>query len=170
MSDDGTGPMEIERKFRVLGDDWRCAAAGVPIRQGYLAQTASLTIRVRLGEGRGHLALKEMKTGISRAEFEYEIPATDAEALLRHRSGTLIEKERYRVEHRGHVWEVDVFAGANAGLVVAEIELHREEEAFERPDWLGDEVSHIGRYYNANLSQYPYARWSEAERSGETER
>ena len=114
---------------------------------------------MRASDTQGWLTIKGKTVGVSRAEYEYEIPHADAEALLELCVGALIEKTRWRVEYRGHVWEVDRFYGANRGLVIAEIELQSEAEAFAHPDWLGEEVSAERRYSNRSLSQSPYREW-----------
>ncbi|NTU60530.1 MAG: CYTH domain-containing protein [Deltaproteobacteria bacterium] len=151
---------EIERKFLVRDDRWRAGATGTPYRQGYLAADPDRTVRVRLAGTRGYLTVKGRSRGLERAEFEYEIPAADAEELLdRLCLGPLVEKTRYRLEHAGHVWEVDEFAGENQGLLVAEVELGSADERVELPDWAGDEVSGDPRYYNANLARHPFTRW-----------
>lgn len=163
---------EIERKFLVSDDGWREAADdGEPMRQGYLAGGAWGSVRVRMSGARAHLNIKGATVGATRREFEYAIPAADAAVLLDELcSGPLIEKTRHRVRHAGHVWEVDVFAGDNAGLVVAEVELAAADEAFERPAWLGTEVTDDPRYYNVSLVEHPFNRWSDAEqrRAGAT--
>lgn len=156
-------PVEIERKFLVASESWRAhASCATPIRQGYLHADARKAVRVRLKGQQGVLTIKGSAdaTGIARAEFEYIIPAQDAQQLL----DTLcvpgkIEKVRHLVEHAGKQWEVDVFEGENAGLVVAELELSAVEEDFERPPWLGQEVSHDARYLNAQLAKLPFTRW-----------
>ena len=154
---------EIEHKFLVSSEAWRnTAAPGSHYRQGYLANSEGASVRVRVADGKGYLNIKSMTLGVKRHEFEYTIPVDDAEEMLAQLCvGALIEKTRYRVEHAGHVWEVDVFEGDNEGLVVAEIELDREGEAFEIPPWAGREVSHDTRYYNVCLAQQPYREWRE---------
>jgi CYTH domain-containing protein len=107
------------------------------------------------------LTIKGVSVGATRAEFEYAIPLDDAQALLGLCEGPLVEKTRHILQYAGTTWEVDDFAGDNAGLVVAEVELPSEDAAFERPDWLGEEVTHDARYFNASLSQKPFQRWSE---------
>lgn len=152
---------EIERKFRVLGDDWRrVAAPGVRMRQGYLSGSERSSIRVRLQGDEAYLNIKSAALGVRRHEYEYAITRADAEEMLDLLCAwPLIEKVRYKVEHAGHVWEVDVFEGDNAGLVVAEIELASEDEPFEQPAWIGEEVSYDPRYYNVSLVQHPYKAW-----------
>ncbi|BCU07128.1 CYTH domain-containing protein [Allochromatium tepidum] len=154
--------IEIERKFLVVGEGWRDRVGDATrLVQGYLTEDARTTVRVRIRGETAWLTLKGASRGISRLEFEYPIPVDDAETLLRELAvSPLIEKTRYRVPHAGHLWELDVFAGANAGLVLAELELERVDEAFERPDWLGAEVSDDPRYFNVNLARHPYRDWS----------
>jgi len=151
---------EIERKFLLAGDGWRGLADGVGYRQGYLCADEERTVRVRLAGGLGFLTIKGATVGIGRDEYEYEIPAAEARAML----DTLclqgqIEKKRYTIAYRGHIWEVDEFFGANQGLILAEIELSAADEPFERPDWVGREVTGDVRYYNAMLCRFPYRDW-----------
>jgi adenylate cyclase len=153
--------LEIERKFLVKDESWRAASlGGQDILQGYLAWTERATVRVRVKGDRGFLTIKGVTLGVTRDEFEYEIPVADARAML---DGLitlpLIEKTRHRVHVGGHIWEVDVFAGANAGLVLAEIELTSEAEVFERPAWAGEEVSDDPRYRNSSLARHPFSAW-----------
>jgi adenylate cyclase len=152
---------EIERKFLVRDDDWRAAASpGKRLRQGYLARTAACSVRVRIGGDVAWLNVKSAQPGLTRLEYEYPLPVADAEAMLdSFCPHAPVEKTRYEVSHAGSRWEIDVFEGANAGLVVAEIELADESESFERPAWLGEEVSGERRYYNADLVDHPYSRW-----------
>ena len=153
--------LEIERKFLVVDDRWKSLAeAGSYLKQGYLASASNATIRVRIEDGMATLNIKGATVGISRREYEYEIPLQDAEELLSNLvTGNAIEKVRYRVLYAGHLWEIDVFAGENQGLIVAELELTSETETFERPDWLGEEVSGDARYYNACLAKKPFNLW-----------
>lgn len=155
---------EIERKFLVVSDAWRAGAEGLPYEQGYLAREPAATVRIRLAGQKGFVTIKGQVLGFSRPEFEYEIPAADARALLQMCRQPLIEKTRYRILHAGKVWEVDEFRGANAGLVVAEVELACETEIFELPPWVGAEVSHDHRYYNSQLSLVPFSEWGHLER------
>ncbi len=151
---------EIERKFLVTGEDWRALAEGIPYRQGYLSSAKECTVRVRTVGPRAFLTVKGMTVGATRAEYEYEIPPADCNAMLETLAQKpIIEKTRYRIPHDGHVWEVDEFFGENRGLIVAEIELRSEEEAFARPAWIGSEVTGDPRYYNANLIANPFTRW-----------
>ena len=159
-SDEGA-PVEIERKFLVQGSPWVDWGAGVPYQQGYLSRGAHSTTRVRIAGDQGVLTIKGKTIGISRLEFEYEVPLAHAQSLLALCEGDIISKRRWRVTYEGHVWELDVFEGANEGLVVAEIELATEEETFARPAWLGEEVSDDPRYTNGALSRRPWSAWGE---------
>ena len=145
---------EIERKFLVAGEGWRDRATGSrSFRQGYLAETDKLAIRVRIvDEAEAFLTFKSAVHGTTRAEFEYPIPLDDARALIELHQGLVIEKRRHLVPFGGFTWEVDIFAGAHAGLTLAEIELPAEDTPFERPNWLGREVTGERRYYNASLA------------------
>lgn len=156
--------IEIERKFLLAGDGWRAGAQGVEYRQGYLSRDPARTVRVRVAGGQGFLTIKGRNEGVARAEFEYVIPVDEAYQLLKLCEGPLIEKLRYRVEHAGFCWEIDEFLGENAGLVVAEIELPSADTAFDRPAWVGAEVSDDTRYYNSSLSRLPFTRWPREER------
>ena len=153
--------IEIERKFLVVGDAWR-AAPGVPYAQGYLNRDKQRTVRVRVVRDQAWLTIKGANVGATRAEFEYAIPVADAEQLLALCDGPLVRKLRRVVVHEGSTWEVDEFQGDNAGLVVAEIELPSEDAPFERPDWLGAEVTHDPRYFNSSLATAPYCTWPES--------
>jgi len=154
---------EIERKFLVNTTVFLAGLQGERLTQGYLASTKRATVRVRTGDGRAWLTIKGRREGISRPELEYEIPLAHARFCLAELCGSaLVDKTRYRVSHAGKLWEVDVFHGDNEGLVVAEIELAREDEPFECPPWLGAEVSADPRYYNASLAARPYRSWNGA--------
>jgi len=151
---------EIERKFLVIGDSWRDAAESTPYRQGFLSTDPERTVRVRVAGSRGSITIKGKTFGARREEFEYEIPVVDAARLLDALcKRPLIEKIRYTLPVGRHVWEIDVFEGENTGLVVAEIELDRENERFDKPDWVGDEVTDDPRYFNSNLVANPYSSW-----------
>ncbi|MFT5083592.1 MAG: adenylate cyclase [Lentisphaeria bacterium] len=152
---------EIERKFLVTGTAWK-NDTGVSLTQGYLCRDEMTTLRVRVAGDKSFLTIKSATSGISRAEFEYEIPISDAEHLLKLCDGALIRKTRYTVIDDGNRWEVDEFHGVNEGLVIAEIELESEDQVFARPDWLGREVSDDPRYYNASLVKNPYLNWCPA--------
>lgn len=154
--------LEVERKFLVVGTAWKAGAAGIRFRQGYLSTVKERTVRVRSEGPRAVLTIKGVTAGATRLEFEYEIPLADANRMLDDLcERPLIDKTRYRIDAgRGLTWEVDEFHGDNQGLVVAEIELPSEDAAFERPSWVGDEVSADPRYFNANLIAHPYRTWS----------
>ena len=154
-------PVEIERKFLVEGDAWRGQVASEShIMQGYLASSPEVTVRVRVKGDQAFLTIKGESRGVTRSEYEYPIPVVDAEEMLRDLAALPpIDKVRHRIPLDGHVWELDVFAGENAGLVMAEIELSAEDEAFVMPDWVGLEVSDDARYFNVNLAKHPYRRW-----------
>lgn len=154
---------EIERKFLVTSDAWR-TKHGTLIRQGFLHNEIESTVRVRVSGERAFLTIKGSTTGITRLEFEYEIPVNDANEMLdKLCQKPLIEKIRYEVFEGGFKWEIDEFLGENAGLVVAEIELGHESQEFSKPVWLGMEVSDDARYLNANLVKNPYANWHTAQ-------
>ncbi len=153
---------EIERKFLVTGDGWRVTAGtGAICCQGYItAGKSEATVRVRLLGGQGFLTVKSPAQGISCSECEYEIPAADAEYMIKNLCGDrLVSKKRYTLENNGMIWEIDEFSGSNEGLTVAEIELEREDQPFEKPEWLGAEVTSDSRYYNAALALRPFSKW-----------
>lgn len=151
---------EIERKFLVNGDAWKASGKGVLLRQGYLSSHPDRIVRVRIDGDSAMLTIKGRTTGATRAEWEYPIPVGDAQVLLSELcEKPIIEKTRYRIPYQGMLWEVDEFLGENIGLVVAEIELESEDQAFARPEWLGEEVTYDARYVNANLLRHPYCRW-----------
>ena len=151
---------EIERKFLLANDGWRAGAEGKVYRQGYLQTAVERNVRVRTIGERGFLTIKSQTSGITRLEFEYEIPIADADEILDDLcERPLIEKTRYKVEHAGLVWEIDEFAGDNAGLVVAEVELEHEDQQIDLPPWVGREVSDDPRYLNSNLVASPYSTW-----------
>jgi CYTH domain-containing protein len=153
---------EIERKFLVTGDGWRAGARGVPYRQGYLSAGADArcTVRARVAGDRAWLTIKGRATGAARDEYEYAVPVPDAEEMLERLCvGDRIEKTRYRVMYAGRTWEVDEFAGENAPLVVAEVELDRIDAEVSLPPWVGLEVTYDPRYTNAALARLPYSRW-----------
>lgn len=149
---------EIERKFLVRGNEWR-QSSPTRICQGYLNRDKDRTVRVRIAGTCAYLTIKSSTKGATRSEFEYEIPMDDAEQLLQMCDGPVLEKNRHVLVHAGMTWEIDEFLGANAGLVVAEVELEREDQPFERPAWLGEEVTHDSRYYNSSLAVKPYDTW-----------
>lgn len=152
---------EIERKFLLRDDSWRAAVQGsVKMIQGYLANTERGSVRVRLAGDRATLNLKSMTLGVTRSEYDYAIPAADAQSILDSLClRPLIEKTRHHVHWGGLLWEIDEFHGENAGLVVAELELSHAQQDFARPPWLGPEVSDDPRYYNVCLVEHPYRAW-----------
>jgi adenylate cyclase len=168
-----TMPLEIERKFLVIGDAWREAAHEVlPMAQGYINDMAAMdngtqkaSVRVRIQGDAAFLNLKSRELGHTRQEFDYPIPVADARVLLDLCVGGVIDKRRHYVRHEGHLWEVDEFLSDNAGLVVAEIELDDAEEAFVKPTWIGKQVTDSLRYYNLALASRPYSAWTEDERN-----
>jgi adenylate cyclase len=154
---------EIERKFKVDMGQWQPPGKGRRLRQGYLCLEPGRTVRVRIGPDGAWLTVKGPAKGLVRDEFEYAIPTTDAEAMLaRLRVGSVVEKTRYEVPVGSHLFEVDIFHGDNAGLVVAEVELDAPDEPFPHPPWLGEEVTDDPRYLNARLAQHPYREWPES--------
>ena len=154
-------PREIERKFLLRNDDWRrLVTRSIPMRQGYLGSGGEVSVRVRIEGNEARLNLKSTTLGVSRDEFEFPLPLAGAlEVLARFCGRRCVEKIRHLVPVGGHLWEIDEFEGANAGLLVAEIELAAEDEPFERPAWIGREVSAEPRYYNVCLLDAPYSTW-----------
>lgn len=154
--------VEIEHKFLVRDERWRREVErSVRMRQGYLTSDARCSVRVRVAGEQGHLNVKSGTLGIQRSEYEYPIPLAEAEEMLDTLcEQPLLEKTRHFVRFGGHLWEIDEFEGDNTGLIVAEVELSRTDEPFDRPDWLGEDVSHDIRYYNSQLARHPYRTWS----------
>jgi len=153
---------EIERKFLVEGNVWRDLAQGIRYRQGYLSTVIERTVRVRTIGDKGFITIKGQTKGITRSEYEYEIPVDEANIMLDELcEHPLIEKDRYKIAFGKHVWDVDEFHGENSGLILAEVELENEEQVFETPEWIGREVSDDARYFNANLIANPYRSWRE---------
>ncbi|MGB5563273.1 MAG: CYTH domain-containing protein [Sedimenticolaceae bacterium] len=152
---------EIERKFLLQSDAWRDEVRdSVRLVQGYLARGDRSAIRIRIKGDEAELNIKKTLDGINRLEYEYQIPVGDAREILDQVAlKPLIDKTRHHVVRGNHLWEIDEFYGDNAGLVVAEIELGNADEDFDRPAWLGEEVSLDQRYYNSNLSELPYTKW-----------
>jgi adenylate cyclase len=153
--------LEIERKFLLRSDEWRAhVRSRVLMRQGYLSSGSRCSIRARTAGEFAWLNLKARRSGTTRLEYEYPIPRSDADEILNELcAGPLIDKYRHEIAIGPHVWEIDEFLGDNAGLIVAEIELSSEGETFERPSWLGEEVTADERYYNFNLAQRPFKTW-----------
>lgn len=153
--------LEIEHKFLLRDERWRDQVErSLRMRQGYLVSDATRSVRVRVAGGEGYLNIKSGTLGIARREYEYRIPLDEAEELLDTLcEKPLLEKTRHLLHYGDHLWEVDEFSGDNAGLIVAEVELGAVDEAFARPDWIGEEVSHDLRYYNSQLVRHPYKDW-----------
>jgi CYTH domain-containing protein len=152
-------PLEIERKFLVLNNDWKRNATGINYSQGYLSSYPGITIRARTQGGKAFLTIKGRSQGISRSEFEYEIPLQEALELQSLSITPLIKKTRYQVSYKKKIWEVDEFHGDNEGLVIAEIELDDPKEFIILPPWVGEEVSCDPRYFNSNLALHPFKKW-----------
>lgn len=152
---------EIERKFLVNGDGWRGLAKGQFYRQGYLSSAKNRIVRVRaIGDAKAYLTIKGETTGAARDEFEYEIPRADADYMLNELAEKpLIEKTRFKIPFGDFIWEIDEFAGDNAGLLLAEIELRSEGQSFPKPAWVGREVTGDPRYFNSSLIKNPYKNW-----------
>ena len=152
---------EIERKFLVIGDDWRQLAKGTYYRQGYLNSAKERTVRIRTIDDKAYLTVKGPTVGVTRQEYEYEIPHADCVQMLENLAEKpIIEKARYKIPFAGLTWEIDEFFGVNAGLIVAEVELASESQAFEKPAWVGEEISSDPRYFNSNLVKNPYTTWN----------
>lgn len=152
--------IEIERKFRVVGDDYKRTATGTRIVQGYICNDKTRIVRVRIYGNRAFLTIKDEAIGFARHEFEYEIPTDDAETMLKLLcQQPIIDKTRYRYPVDNLCWEIDEFHGENEGLVVAELELPAIDTPFEKPAFVGTEVTDDPRYYNANLINNPYKNW-----------
>lgn len=154
-------PDEIERKFLLRNDSWRSQVdRSVRQVQGYLGSVETCSIRIRIEGDQASLNIKSATLGISRSEYDYPVPLHEAEEMLEYLCRKpLIDKTRHFIQAGKHVWEIDEFHGDNDGLIVAEIELDHPDEPFERPDWLGEEVSHDPRYYNVCLVDRPYKDW-----------
>jgi adenylate cyclase len=155
---------EIERKFLVRGGEWRrLATTKASIRQAYLASGERSSIRVRINNhADATLTIKSTRAQLRRLEMEYPIPVLDAEMLISLRESRLIEKVRHVVPWRNRTWEIDVFSGDNDGLILAEIELSDEHDQFDRPPWLGIEVTGQLQYYNGSLARRPFSEWRAA--------
>lgn len=166
---------EIERKFLLTGEGWReSIQSSVPMAQGYLMGVAALmagharaSVRVRIAGDQAWLNIKSSVRGIERDEFEYFVPLADARDMLDTLCDGKVEKTRHHVNVQGTMFEIDEFAGANHGLIVAEVELDHAGQDIPRPSWLGREVSDEKRYYNVFLVDHPFMQWTDAERSGE---
>lgn len=155
-----TTNQEIERKFLVKNEDFKKLSTGVLIRQGFLNTAKERVVRVRVTGKMAFLTIKGISKGASRTEFEYDIPFEDALIILEELcEKPLISKYRYTIPWEDLFWEVDEFLGDNKGLIIAEIELQDENQSFELPDWIGNEVTDDPKYYNSNLVKFPYSVW-----------
>jgi adenylate cyclase len=151
---------EIERKFLIKGDAWRSLDKGTSYRQGYLNSAKERTVRIRTIDDKAFLTVKGLTVGATRSEYEYEIPFEECNAMLDTLAEKpIIDKKRYKVPFDGLTWEIDEFFGDNAGLIVAELELESESQVFNKPEWVGKEVTGDPRYFNSNLINNPYNRW-----------
>ena len=152
--------VEIERKFLLAGDEWRSLGQPVLLRQGYLSSQPDRVVRVRIEGERATMTIKGRSSGATRGEWEYEIPLVDANELLDQLcERPIIEKYRRRIPFEGLTWEVDEFLGANQGLMFAEVELDSEDQQFDKPSWIGEEVTHDSRYFNSSLIRLPFSQW-----------
>jgi len=151
--------LEIERKFLVDPEKWNPSDQGISIIQAYLGLNPYPTVRIRIAGEKAFLTIKGQSQTISRPEFEYQVPVEGAQEMLKLAISNPVEKTRYHVMYEGFLWEVDVFSGKNTGLIVAEIELKSEDQSFPLPDWVVEEVSDDGRYYNSYLSTCPFTEW-----------
>lgn len=151
---------EIERKFLLKNENWKKEVSSQSsIKQGYLNSNPERTVRIRIRNNQGFLTIKSKNKGAVRNEFEYEIPLEEAEELILLCEQPVIEKIRYLVPKNNHIWEIDIFEGANQGLEVAEIELSHENESFELPSWVDKDVTHETKYYNSQLIKMPFTAW-----------
>ncbi|WP_373017016.1 CYTH domain-containing protein [Thiomicrorhabdus sp.] len=161
---------EIERKFLLKNSEWKKHAfKQTHFAQGYLNDisdaSAKSSVRVRLEGDHANMNIKSLEIGLSRDEYEFTIPVEDAKKMLATLTvGPVIEKIRYLVKYGNHTWEIDEFLGDNAGLVVAEVEMETEEDSVALPEWAGQEVTEVARFYNISLSKYPFKDWSEDEK------
>jgi adenylate cyclase len=153
--------VEIERKFMIHQDLWYALLKpeGNSIVQAYLVNEPEKVIRIRVDDSQGFITIKGPVQNLTRLEFEYPIPLKEALEIIGHFSKKRIEKMRYKIEFKGHIWEIDEFFGENEGLILAEIELKKEEETFEKPSWIGEEVTSDFRYYNSYLFDHPFTSW-----------
>ncbi|KAF0247872.1 MAG: hypothetical protein FD167_2729 [bacterium] len=151
---------EIERKFLIINEEWRELAIGTLYRQGYLSTVPERTVRIRVVGEKAYFTVKGITKGLTRTEFEYEIPILDASQML---DGLcerpIIEKFRYKLDFAGLTWEIDEYLGENQGLIIAEVELEDESQSLNLPNWVGKEVSYDPKYYNANLVANPFSKW-----------
>lgn len=151
---------EIERKFLIKNEEWRKLTRGILYRQGYLSTIPERTVRVRVVGENGYLTVKGLTKGLTRVEFEYEIPLLDANQMLDQLcERPIIEKLRHKLDFAGFTWEIDEYLGENQGLIIAEVELDDEKDYLELPSWVGEEVSDDPKYFNASLVTNPFHKW-----------
>jgi adenylate cyclase len=154
--------LEIERKFLLKNTDWKSEAdEGTLIKQGYLNSHIERTVRVRISNNKGEITIKGKTNNLTRKEFEYQIPLEEAISLIKLCEQPIIEKTRFLIKQGNLKWEIDEFEGDNKGLIVAEIELENESQNFDKPDWIGQEVSQDAKYYNSSLLSNPFKNWTE---------
>jgi len=151
--------IEIERKFLMANESWRPLGTAVHYAQGYLVSDGVRTVRVRIAGEDGFITIKGRSTGMSRMEFEYGIPVEEALLMLKLAAFPIIEKYRTKISYQDKIWEIDEFLGENKGLIMAEIELNSEDEAFAIPPWIGTEVTGDLRYFNSQLAIHPFRSW-----------
>lgn len=155
--------IEIERKFWIKNKNWKVsvnAHKGTIIKQGYLSTDKERTVRARIYGTKGFLTIKGKSVGMTRAEFEYEVPVDDVSALLKLCHQPIIEKVRYKIHLDNVIWEVDEFEGVNEGLILVEVELESEEQKINIPTWAGEEVTGDIRFYNSSLVNTPFTKWT----------
>lgn len=152
---------EIERKFIVSGTAYKDLGTYEHCMQGYIPSTNDPLVRIRMIGSKSFLTMKSNINGLTRLEYEYQIPNQDAAELIKlFCKDSMVEKNRYIVVYKSTIWEVDEFLGDNAGLVVAEVELDTEDQFFNKPDWIKEEISTNKKYYNYNLAHHPYKKWN----------
>ena len=152
---------EIERKFLVKESNWQKSLKGLLIQQGYIVIRKEKVVRIRIMNNKGYLTIKGTTTGATRNEYEYEIPLEDARQMLNNLcEKPILEKHRYKINHDGMTWGIDIFHRDNEGLIVAEIELEYEDQEFEKPDWVDMEVTDDPKYFNSNLVKNPFNKWN----------
>ena len=154
-------PLEIERKFLINKEKMKIDVRGEYLCQGYLTDDPERTVRIRIAGEHAFLTIKGRSKGISRSEFEYPVPVSEAREMLKMAIFPPIEKTRYKVQYEGLLWELDVFHGSNDGLLLAEVELQSEDQEIALPPWVGQEVSDDPRYFNSNLAKFPFNSWPE---------
>lgn len=154
-------PLEIERKFLVIKEKMIIGVRGEYLCQGYLTDDPARTVRIRIAGEHAFLTIKGPGSGISRSEFEYPIPVSEGREMLKMAIFPPVEKTRYKIQHEGLLWELDIFHGSNEGLLLAEVELQSEDQKITLPPWAGREVSGDPRYFNSYLAKFPFDTWPE---------